>query len=85
MNEIKKLALSYIQDFAASYCVYLSYPVSLDLYKVVDTSEQLAQNIVYTIDFCDYQYLKRYLKMVVDYIDINDDLYKLAVKIANLV
>lgn len=85
MSEIKKIAISYIQDFAASYCVYLTYPVSLDLYKVVDTSESLAQNIVYTIESSDYQYLKRYLKIVVDYIDINDDLYKLAVRIANLV
>lgn len=85
MNEIRKLALSYIQDYAAEYGVYLIQPLSRDLYKIVDTSEQIASHIVYAIDCNDYQFLKTYLNISESYLDLKDDLYQLAVKISNLV
>lgn len=85
MNEIRKLALSYIQDFAAIYGTYISNPCATSLYTVVDNHDIISQAIVYAIGCNDYMWLKGFVKNEISYVDTKDDLYKLAVKIANLV
>lgn len=84
MNEIRKLALSYIQDFAAGYGVFIRAKVGTSIYKVVDGKDKIAQAIVRAVGLNEYKWLKSYLELLKDYTDTQDDLYKLAVKISNL-
>lgn len=85
MNEIRKLALTFIQDFAAMYGTYINKPCPTSLYTVVDNHDHIAQAIVYAVGNNDYRWLREFIKYEISYVDTQDDLYKLAVKIANLV
>lgn len=84
MDEIRKLAISYVQDFCALYGYYIKNSY-YSLFDVVDTHDELAQAIVYTIDNNKYNKLKHLLNTIINCIDTKDDLYRLALKIANLV
>lgn len=85
MNEIRKLALTYLQDYCAGYGVYIRATNGTSIYKVVDRKDCIANAIIRAIGLNDYRWLKQYLALEEDYTDTKDDLYQLAVKIANLV